>query len=163
MKLSVGWVLIIILFLVVAVMLSFFWVVLTPRWSFTVAANKAVYAIGEDVQITVTLKNMGYIPQSITSAVANPVIVWVDGEGGDQKWYAPYHIPIDQTTFTIASDQSLTRTFTWNQSWYNQVRYPGQYRVRAAIPNAGIVGISDVGDSSGRQFYAYTAINITST
>jgi hypothetical protein len=162
LKLSVGWVLIIILFLVVAVTLSFFWVVLTPRWSFTVATNKAVYAIGEDVQITVTLKNMGYIPQSITSAVASPVIVWVDQESA-QAWYAPYNVQIDQTTFTIASDQSLTRTFTWNQSWYNQVRYPGQYRVRAAIPNAGIVGISDVGDSSGRQFYAYTAINITST
>ena len=42
LKLSFGGVLIIILVLVVGVMLSFFFVLLTPRWSFTIATNKAV-------------------------------------------------------------------------------------------------------------------------
>jgi hypothetical protein len=152
--------LIIILVLVIAALTSFFWILLTPRWSFTIATNKTAYAIGEDVQITVTLKNTGYIPQSITSGVASPIIVWID-EDTAQVWYAPYNVQINQTTFTISPDQPLTRTFVWNQSWYNREIYPGTYYVRAAIPNADIFDISDVGTSSGRQFYARIEINIT--
>ena len=161
LKLSFGGVLIIILVLVVGVMLSFFFVLLTPRWSFTIATNKAVYAIGEDVQITVTLKNMGCLPQSITSAFTDPVIVSVE-EGGAQAWFAPSSVQTNQTTFTIAPDQSLTRTFVWNGSWGNQERHSGRYSVKAAIPSANAVSMSDVDSEEGRQFYAHIGIDITS-
>lgn len=167
LKLSFGAVLIIILVLVVTAMMSFFWVLLTPRWSFTIATNKTLYAAGEVVQITVTLKNMGYIPQSITSGITSrargltsPIIVWVE-EDNAQAWFAPSNVQTIQTTFTITPDQSLTGAFVWGGSWYDQKSYPGKYYVIAGIPNAQIVEISDVYAASGRQFYAYTEINIT--
>jgi hypothetical protein len=162
LKLSFGGVLIIILVLVVSVTLSFFFVLLTPRWSFTVATSKAVYAIGEDVEITVTLKNMGYLSRSIASAFTHPVIVWVKEEGGAQAWYAPSSVQANQTTFTLAAGQSLTRTFVWNGSYYDDLRLPGNYSVHAAIPNANNARMSDVGTEEGRQFYAHIIIDITS-
>jgi hypothetical protein len=161
LKLSFGGVLIIILVLVVGVMLSFFFVLLTPRWSFTIATNKAVYAIGEDVQITVTLKNAGCLPQSITSAFTDPVIISVE-EFGAQAWFAPSSVQTNQTTFTVAPDQSLTRTFVWNGSWRNQERHSGTYSIKAVIPSANAVSMSDVDTDEGRQFYAHIGIDITS-
>jgi len=148
-----------ILVLVVGVTLSFFWILLTPRWSFTIATNKAVYAIGEEVQITATLKNTGYIPQTITSGFTSLVIVWVERLPDDvQVWYAPSHVQTNQTTFMIDPEQSLTRTFIWNGSWVNQVRYS----FKAAIPSANAVRMSDVDTEEGRQFYAQIEINIIS-
>ena len=161
LKLPFGGVLLIILVLVVGVTLSFFFVLLTPRWSFTITTDKAVYAIGETVQITVTLKNTGCLPQSITSAFTDPVIVSVE-EGGAQAWFAPSSVQTNQTTFTIAPDQSLTRTFVWNGSWGNQERHSGRYSVKAAIPSANAVSMSDVDSEEGRQFYAHIGIDITS-
>jgi plastocyanin domain-containing protein len=160
MRLSFGMVLIIILVLVVACLLSFFWVLLTPRWSFTIVTSKISYANGEDVQITVTLKNMGYIPQSITSAITSPVVVTVKKDGAF-VWYAPRDFQINQTTFTIAPNQPLIRVFVWNQSWNDQKSYTGEYFIIAAIPNPKIVEISDVDTGSGRQFYTFTEINLT--
>ena len=151
---------IITLVLVMTAIMSFFWILLTPRWSFTIATSKTSYANGEDVQITVTLKNAGYIPQSITSAITSPVVVTVKRDGAF-VWYAPRVFQINQTTFTIAPDQPLTRAFVWNQSWNDQKSYPGEYFIIAAIPNPKIVEISDVDSVSGRQFYAFTWINIT--
>lgn len=161
LKLSFGAVLIIALILVVSAMLSFFWVLLTPRWSFTIATNKAVYVLDENVQITVTLKNTGYLSQSVTSGVTDPVIVSVE-EFSAQAWWAPDDIQINQTTFTIAPNQSLTRVFIWDGYWWNHERHAGTYTVKATIPNAQIHEISDVDSPGGRQFYAYTAIDITS-
>jgi hypothetical protein len=160
LKLSFGAVLIVILVLVLGVMLSFFWVLLTPKWSFTIATNKAFYSIGEDVQITVSLKNMGYLPQSITTAFTSPIIVSVE-QYSAQAWFAPPHVEISQTTFTLAPDQSLTRTFVWNGSGQNQERHSGIYSVKAAISSASAVAMSDVDTEHGRQFYAHIAINIT--
>lgn len=161
MKLSFGAILIIVLILVASAMLSFFWVLLTPRWLFTIATDKADYAIGENVQITVTLRNTGYLPQSVISAVTGPVIVSVE-EFSAQVWWAPADIKINQTTFTLTPNQFLVRTFVWNGSRWSQERHPGTYTVKAMIPNAQIHAISDVDTEDGRQFYAYTTINITS-
>ena len=160
LKLSFGGVLIIILVLLMGVTLSFFYVLLTPRWSFTIATNKAVYSIGEDIQITVSLKNIGYLHQSITTAFTSPIIVWIE-EGGAQAWYAPSNVQTNQTTFTTVPDQSLTRTFVWNGSWQNQERHSGIYSVKAAIPSASAFAMSDVDTEHGRQFYAHIVINIT--
>jgi hypothetical protein len=57
------------------------WVVATPRWSFSVSTDKSTYALGEPVQITVTLENHGYIPQTFTSAMGNAITVdaWSGG------------------------------------------------------------------------------------
>jgi hypothetical protein len=161
LKLSFGAVLIIIFIIIVVSLTSFLWVLLTPRWSFTVTTNKAVYANGEDIQITVILKNTGYLRQSITTAFTSPIIVLVENQFSAQAWFAPPDVQTGQTTFTLSPDQSLIRTFVWNGSWWNQERHPGVCTVKAAIAKANDLRMSDVGDEEGRQFYAHVAISIT--
>jgi hypothetical protein len=145
-------------------MISFFWILLTPRWSFTIATNKTVYAIGEDVQITVTLKNTGYIPQTITSANPDPVVVKAESSGS-LVWVSPRYFQIDQASFTIAPDQPLIRSFVWNQTWYynQEGARSGRYYIMAIIPNANINEIGHILTGSDQQFHTYTEINITGT
>lgn len=122
------------------------WAVVTPKWSFSVTTDKSTYELGENVQITVTLKNLGFLGQSFTSSLSDPVVVWVEIVHEDPTlttlaWYSPYH-PV-ATEFTIAPHQSLERNFTWNQTWTinlwalnGQTRMPGKYIIQAFIPNA---------------------------
>ena len=139
------------------------WTIVTPRWSFSVTTDKATYKLGENVQITVTLKNLGFIEHSFKSAVDVPFVVSVEMDG--TRWYSPYHP--DATEFTVPPHQSLERTFIWNQTWtrkswsQNQTYVPGTYITMAFTPKVeeGWLSIS----SHQRLFTAYTSINITST
>ena len=162
MRLSFGLVLIIILVLVVGCLLSFFWILLTPRWSFTIATNKTVYAIGENVQITVTLRNTGYLPQSITSAISDPVVVTADSFNA-LAWAAPWDVQISQTSYTIAPDQPLIRVFVNGTSHGITIKRDSLENTISmpVIPNAHIDEIGDIYFGSDQQFSAYTEINIT--
>ena len=143
------------------------WAIITPKWSFSVTTDKSTYELGENVQITVTLKNLGFIGQSFKSSLSDPIAVSVEIVHENptlttQAWYGPYHP--DATEFTVSSHQSLERTFTWNQTWttnlwlyQNQTRVPGTYIIRAFIPKVqeGFPAIS-----SHILFIAYMTINI---
>ena len=142
------------------------WAITTPKWSFSVTTDKSTYELGESVQITVTLKNLGFIEHSFTSSLSDPVAVSVEIVHEDptlttQAWYSLYHP--DATEFTVAPHQSLERTFTWNQTWTtnlwlcNQTYMPGTYITRAFIPKVqeGFPAIL-----SSHLFTAYTTINI---
>lgn len=163
MKISFGRLLIMLLILILASMIYGFWLILTPRWSFTVTTNKTDYALGEDVRITVTLKNTGLIPQSMTSPVADPVMLWIEfaSAPGAYAWFSDVHKNL--ATFTIAPGQALTRVFIWNQTWWDKTNYPGAYFVQAAIPEPSLDDVNTVTIGYGRQFYAYSEINITAT
>jgi len=152
-----------LLILILASMIYGFWLILTPRWSFTVTTNKTDYALGEDVRITVTLKNTGLIPQSMTSPVADPVMLWIEfaSAPGAYAWFSDVHKNL--ATFTIAPGQALTRVFIWNQTWWDKTNYPGAYFVQAAIPEPSLDDVNTVTIGYGRQFYAYSEINITAT
>jgi len=145
------------------------WTVVTPRWSFSVTTDKSTYKLGENVQITVTLKNLGLIEHSFTSSLSDPVAVSVEMVHDNptlttQAWYSPYHP--DATEFTVASHQSLERTFTWNQTWttnlwlwnQTQTRVPGEYIIRAFIPKVQKGWPAILSD---HLFAAYKTITIT--
>lgn len=146
------------------------WFILTPRWAFSITTDKSTYLLGEDVTITVRLQNLGYITHSFTTCVSEPVIVSVEYQPTVnptvtfQVWYNPFHRNI--TEFTLGPNDSLERTFTWNQTntqnpWsWNQTYMPGTYHIKAFIPKADEEIISGW---DRNLFDAYTTINVTST
>jgi hypothetical protein len=144
------------------------WVVGTPKWSFTISTDKSIYAPTEDVRITVTLTNLGYIPHSFSSMVDPPIIVEVwstDSNFGYlekslQTWYTPF-LNQNQTMLTIPPGQSLTKTFAWNQTVirpYSLRVTPGIYLVDAFVPDLG----QDLSTPLA-PFWAETHINVTAT
>jgi hypothetical protein len=130
-----------VLLLTVAIMVtaatltSSVWTIVAPRWSFSVSTEKLVYRLGEDVQITASLENLGFISHSFASATNDPVVVSIETPGGGQVWYSPYHL--SETEFTLAPYQTLIRTFTWNQTNIHSPEKQiesGHYYIRAFIP-----------------------------
>lgn len=133
------------------------WTVITPKWSFAVATDKSSYRFGEDVKITVSLKNLGLFIHSFKSALSDPVLVSVASKRHSQVWYSPYHRSI--TEFSIGPKESLERNFIWNQTNIHSPEKeigPGIYYIKAFIPSERAdIGWDDL-------FRAWTSINITS-
>lgn len=147
------------------------WVIGTPKWSFTVSTDKSIYALTEDVHITVTLTNLGYIPHSFSSIADPPVIVEVlntyyiagNPEPAIQMWYTAA-LNKNQTTLTIPPGQSLTRTFVRNQTVIypeSSLRVtPGTYVVDTFVPDSRLYPSLS---SYLPPFWAETYINVTAT
>jgi len=134
------------------------WVIVTPKWSFSVTTDKSTYELGENVQITVSLENLGFIPHSFTSSISGPIVVSVSLYES-QVWYSPFHW--NKTEFIIHPNQSLKRTFTWNQSnihFPEEKIKPGTYLIEAFIPSANWKG-----GRSQLLLHAWKCINITAT
>jgi hypothetical protein len=134
------------------------WAVITPNWAFSVSTDKPTYELGEPVQIKVTLKNLGFIEHSLTSGFNDLVVVSISNREFKNIWYNGRHIYdwID-TRFTVPAQQSLEKTFIWNQTNINfpeKEIEPGTYWIEASIPDS---------DAPTPLFHAYTTINITST
>ncbi len=117
------------------------WVVVTPKWTLSVTADKFSYALGENVTITVILENLGYIPHSITSSITNVVYVSITEFSGIE-WTDWSIIPeVEKTTITVSPGYPLTKTIVWNQmNTYNPSRWngtykPGTYTIEACIPD----------------------------
>lgn len=139
-----------------------FWIIVTPSWSFSVTTDKSIYRLGEDVKITVSLRNTGFITHSFESGVPEPAIVSVYLVTS-QVWYSAYHEGVSQV-FSLEPNGLLERNIVWNQT---NIYFPdkkiesGTYGVEAFIP-----GIPDprsweaFGDS---LFRAWTRIDITAT
>lgn len=148
------------LLVIVALTIYATWFVLTPNWVFGVRADKSSYRLGERVQITVTLENHGFVPQSITSLTANPVVVAVYDLTPTQMWYSPYLL--NETTFSISPGQALVRTFVWNQTnlvnpgFWNTTYKAGTYQIEAFIPKSNDF-------TNSKLFSADVYINVTST
>lgn len=142
------------------------WVIITPKWSFSVSTDKSTYKLGETVNISMSLKNMGFIAHSFKSRVSNPVVMSIEHLYGDnptirkQVYYSPYRL--EETDFSVESNQILQRTFLWNQT---SVYSPeeeielGTYYIIAFIPSAG----STMPVSVDNLFWTWASINITST
>jgi hypothetical protein len=142
------------------------WVIGTPKWSFTISTDKSIYALTEDVHVTVTLTNLGYIPHSFSSIVDPPIIVEVWSTYSDyddnlekdlQMWYTAIFNQ-SQTTLTIPPGQSLTKTFVWNQTESSLRIAPGTYLVDAFVPD-----LSQDLSTPLAPFWAETYINVTAT
>jgi len=144
------------------------YIVGTPKWSFTVSTDKSTYMQNETIHITVTLKNLGYIPHSFSSNVDPPILVgvWTTDfygsypEKGLQVWYNVFVIK-NQTSFTISPGESFTRTFAWNQtySYFSGQVGPRTYIVSAFVPDPS----SSTTEPYLSPFRNETLINITST
>lgn len=141
------------------------WTIITPRWSFSVTTDESTYRLGDDVNITVCLKNLGFITHSFESRVNDPVVVGVKHQYTEnptitsQVWYSSYHINI--TPFSIRPNESLERNFIWNQTnLYLPEREikPGTYFIEAFVPSAE----STMPVSVDTLFWVWTSINITS-
>jgi len=139
------------------------WTIVTPRWTFSVSTDKSTYKVGEQVKITASLMNVGFITHSFTSRASDPVLFSIRYEYSLQVCYSRLHEEI--TVFSLSANQSLERTFTWNQtntanSWaWNQTYMLGTYSIQAFIPNAGSTTLY----FEDPLFSAWTSINITST
>jgi len=143
------------------------WVIITPKWSFSVTTDKSSYKIGENIGITVSLRNMGYITHSFESSISNPVLVSIEYQHTEnptstvQVWYSPFETEV--TEFSVGPNSFLERQFTWNQTstvnlWLNEEIEPGIYWIEAFIPRVASVHVS-----SSPLFHAAETINITST
>jgi len=137
------------------------WAVVAPNWAFSVTTDKRTYELGEPVQITVTLENLGFVDHSFTSADSNPVVVQILW-GTWEVWYShPFHLVTD---FTVAPHRSLERTFTWNQTntsnpqIWDQTYRPGTFVIRGWIPRSKVVY-----SPFHSHFSAETSIDITSS
>lgn len=143
------------------------WVIVTPKWSFSVATDRSSYKMGEDVKIAVSLRNVGYITHSFKSSISNPVVVTIEYQHTEnptsriQVWYSPFGREV--TEFSVGSNFSLERQFIWNQTltvnqWFSEEIKPGIYWIQAYIPHAASFTIS-----SSPIFYAAETITIAST
>jgi hypothetical protein len=137
------------------------WTIVTPRWAFSVTTDKNTYRLGENVTITVTLKNHGLIAHSFKSSISDPVVIHIMTNMLTSIWYTPYHYNI--TEFTVFPNHPLERTFVWNQAKSVNIEFgkeiePGTYHIRAHIPSSSSEPFIDY-----EIFRAWTSINITST
>lgn len=140
------------------------WTIVTPSWSFSVSTDKPTYGLGEEVNITASLKNTGFITHSFKSLVIDPVIIDIEYEYPTNPtitsyvWYNPIHQSI--TEFSIEPSKSLERIFIWNQTnaYYPEKKIePGSYRIVAFIPSDD----PDKGIGGNYLFVTGTRINIT--
>jgi len=107
------------------------WVIISPNWSFEVTTDKSVYNLGENVQITVTLKNRGYIPHSFISSINTPVVVSVEyvSESNPTLKYQVWYTPFQQieTTFTVSSNRPLIRSYIMESDKHTSSTILGYY------------------------------------
>ncbi len=154
--------------LTAAIVTQTVWTIMTPSWSFSVTTDKPTYSLGENVKITATLKNTGFISHSFKSKVSDPVLVLISQrrQWGSEisVWWTPFWNE-EITEFSLSPGQALQRSFTWNQTnianpgFWNQTYMPGTYRVVAFIPDANADSVIPI--YSYDLFYASTNINIT--
>lgn len=131
------------------------WTIVTPRWAFSVSTDKSTYSLGENVEITVCLKNMGFITHPFQSEASDPIIVRIRRRYSyDPIWFSPYNL--EETAFSVGPNQILQRNFLWNQTGYADYVdvIPGEYGIIAEIPGNGL---------GGHIFWARTYINITAS
>jgi len=138
------------------------WTIITPRWSFSLSTDKSTYAIGENVRITASLENRGFITHSFKSSIREPFAIMIIRWGySRQVWFSPALLVPEETEFTIPSHQSLERTFIWNQTNIHHPEEkiePGRYYIRAWIESV----TSDI-PSWDPILFAGTKTNITTT
>lgn len=135
------------------------------NWVFVLTTDKSSYSLGEKVQITVTLENHGFVSQSITSPMSDPVVVVyarVSEEDPSTRsvWNNPYLF--EETTFSVSPGQALVRTYVWNQTnsaqpWlWNATYEAGTYLIEATIWGS-------LGPTPSTLFNADVYINVTAT
>lgn len=140
-------------------------IVLTPSWSFSLSTDKSTYSLGEEVQITVSLENLGFITHSFKSSLSSPVFIQIENFSmgySDTVWWSP-PAPLDHwktTEFTVSSHQFLEWNFVWNQT---SREYPergiqsGTYYIGAYVPS-----VTSWHPYHRPLFHAWAEINITS-
>jgi hypothetical protein len=141
------------------------WIIVTPRWAFSVSTDRSTYTLGEEVRITVSLKNMGFITHSFTSGADNPIVVKVairsfereviSEYGYSPVWYSSFSR--ENTHFSVGPNQILERNFLWNQTdIYRPEREipPAEYIIEAIIPGP---------NWEPELFWTKAYMNVTST
>lgn len=147
------------------------WTVVAPTWSFSVSTDKSTYTLGEEVRITTSLQNPGFITHSLRSALADPVVVSVEHQPTEnptstiQVWYSPHRWETAQ--FSVAPSHSLKRDFIWNQTntanpWFwDDIYMSGTYQVVAFIPDAEAEYLSPFG--AHMLLIAFAVFNVTAS
>jgi hypothetical protein len=134
------------------------------NWVFVLATDESSYSLGQEVLITVTLENHGFVSHSITSPTSDPVVVAYTISPVDLSermvWSNPYSF--EETTFSVSPGQALVRTYVWNQTnsaqpWlWNATYEAGTYLIEATIWGS-------FGPTASRLFNADVYINVTAT
>jgi len=149
------------LIIISATITQTFAIIVAPRWSFSVYTDKSTYRLGENVTISVYLKNTGFITHSflpVTGNTRHESIVVGAQMTSSPVWYSLVYL--ENANRTIRPNQILQRTFIWNQTAnigiYKEREWqaePGQYRISGGIRDA----------HTNYIFSDETFINITST
>lgn len=113
--------------------------IITPNWSFTVSTDKSIYKLGENITITATLTNHGYITHSITTSETSTWIRFCARKASWDLWWSLTQL--NETEFSLASKQTIKKTVIWSQtvwknSWTNKMvplNETGDYYVCAEI------------------------------
>lgn len=53
---------------------------MTPKWVFSIATDKSLYNLGEEVKITMTLENLGFLTHTFDSFYSDPFVVTIAQE-----------------------------------------------------------------------------------
>lgn len=140
-----------------------FAIIVAPSWSFSFCTDKPTYRLGENVTITVYLKNTGFITHSFASMTGKPARGSIGVGVRPLGTYSPVwgsFVYLRNANCTIRPNQILQRTFIWNQTanigFYKEEEWqakPGQYKISGGIRDA----------HTNYIFFDVTYINITST
>ena len=116
---------------------------------FTLSANKSRYAIGEVVQITLSVKNTSAqpitiapsnyaLPDAIFKAIQNNQVSWTSPQGG-----ASGNSGLSNPNFMLAAGQTQATDVKWYQTSdvTNQQVAPGTYTLQAYLTTASVNGV----------------------
>lgn len=139
----------------------------TPNWVFTLATDKSSYVVGENVQITVTLKNRAFLSQSVASSVNSSFVVRIlpVDYSSMTAWCAPYQY--SETILSARSGESIVRTYVWNTTdianLYLRDIYVGRelvsYWIWVSMPQKGPCEVAN--PEFDTPFIASVNINVT--
>jgi len=124
------WLLVAVVVLVVAVVgVRTVQTILAPNWEFKASADKAVYRLGENVTVTTTLKNNGYVAHSFSAFYEDPIEVTVGkGTALGGTWYSPNQKSVHKVS--VPPGQTVERIVVWNQTDLNgELVEPGAYTI----------------------------------
>jgi hypothetical protein len=147
-------------------------VIAGPNWSFTVSTNKPTYKLGEEVHITVSLENKGFIPHSFKLINDEPLYVGVRCQypylAGSMLpvWCTPFHEKYTDYYQEIQPSKNLEKLFLWNntKNYSDQEIQLGTYKVGVYIARMTPPWASQTLRFTYHDtpFISWTIINITS-
>ena len=99
-----------------------------PNWTLTLTTDKATYAVGAKVTITVTLTNYAYFAKSLTTTTGYPAVLEVAVTKGSAPRQSVFMVDYINLFNSFGPQQSFQRVLTWQA-----INGTGEFNVHATI------------------------------